>query len=136
MRSTKPKLDLQRDVVRNERRQTIENRPYGKVELRLPELLYPESHPYHHPVIGSHGDLEAAGVKDVQELLRSALSPLQRVAGDRRQRQAGRRYALAERYFGFLPPPAADRNPASLQYRCLFPSSTKSFARPSKIKSR
>ena len=62
--------------MRNERRQTIENRPYGKVELRLPELLYPESHPYHHPVIGSHGDLEAASVKDVQELLRAALCPL------------------------------------------------------------
>ena len=44
------KLDRQRDVVRNERRQTSENRPYGKVELRLPELLYPEGHPYHHPV--------------------------------------------------------------------------------------
>ena len=60
------KLKAQRDVVRNERRQTSENKPYGKVELRLPELLYPEGHPYHHPVIGSHEDLEAATVPDVQ----------------------------------------------------------------------
>ncbi|MEP7121838.1 MAG: pitrilysin family protein [Byssovorax sp.] len=60
------KLKAQRDVVRNERRQTSENRPYGKVELRLPELLYPEGHPYHHPVIGSHEDLEAASVPDVK----------------------------------------------------------------------
>ncbi|MFS8066951.1 MAG: M16 family metallopeptidase [Byssovorax sp.] len=60
------KLKAQRDVVRNERRQTSENRPYGKVELRLPELLYPEGHPYHHPVIGSHEDLEAATVADVK----------------------------------------------------------------------
>ena len=63
---TKQKLDLQRDVVRNERRQTSENEPYGKVELRLPELLYPAGHPYHHPVIGSHRDLEAASVDDVK----------------------------------------------------------------------
>src|SRR5262249_42278685 len=48
----RPKLNLQRDVVRNERRQTIENVPYGKVELVLPELMYPPEHPYHHPVIG------------------------------------------------------------------------------------
>ncbi len=63
---TQSKLDAQRDVVRNERRQTSENRPYGKVELRLPELLYPEGHPYHHPVIGSHEDLQAATVDDVK----------------------------------------------------------------------
>src|SRR5260370_14135599 len=61
-----PKLDLQRDVVRNERRQMIENRPYGKVELRMPELMYPESHPYHHPVIGSHADLEPPAVRDAR----------------------------------------------------------------------
>src|SRR5258707_9345605 len=61
-----PKLDLQRDVVRNERRQMIENRPYGKVELRIPDIMCPETHPYHHPVIGSHTDLEAASVKDVR----------------------------------------------------------------------
>lgn len=59
------KLNAQRDVVRNERRQTSENEPYGKVELRLPELLYPDGHPYHHPIIGSHEDLEAAQVTDV-----------------------------------------------------------------------
>lgn len=63
---TKEKLDAQRDVVRNERRQTHENRPYGKVDLRLPELLYPKGHPYHHPVIGSHEDLQAATVDDVK----------------------------------------------------------------------
>ena len=62
---TLEKLNAQREVVRNERRQTSENEPYGKVELRLPELLYPEGHPYHHPVIGSHEDLEAAQVTDV-----------------------------------------------------------------------
>ena len=63
---TQEKLDAQRNVVRNERRQRSENEPYAKVELRLPELLYPEGHPYHHPVIGSHADLEAATVADVK----------------------------------------------------------------------
>jgi predicted Zn-dependent peptidase len=60
------KLDTQRDVVRNERRQQVENTPYGVADLRLPELLYPAGHPYHHPVIGSHADLEAAKVEDVR----------------------------------------------------------------------
>lgn len=63
---TETKLNVQRDVVRNERRQTSENRPYGKAELLLPELLYPEGHPYHHPVIGSHEDLQSASVGDVK----------------------------------------------------------------------
>ncbi|MCB9527828.1 MAG: insulinase family protein [Myxococcales bacterium] len=61
------KLDLQRDVVRNERRQTSENTPYGAMWLELPGMIYPEGHPYHHPVIGSHEDLQAATVADVQQ---------------------------------------------------------------------
>ncbi|MFO0589715.1 MAG: pitrilysin family protein [Polyangiaceae bacterium] len=69
------KLEAQRQVVRNERRQTSENEPYGKVELRLPELLYPEGHPYHHPVIGSHEDLEAAQVSDVVSFFKSYYAP-------------------------------------------------------------
>jgi predicted Zn-dependent peptidase len=62
---SKEKLDLQRSVVRNERRQNTENRPYGAAELVVGEAMYPEGHPYHHPVIGSHEDLEAATVQDV-----------------------------------------------------------------------
>jgi predicted Zn-dependent peptidase len=72
---TKEKLDLQRDVVRNERRQRIENQPYEKAELRLPELLYPDQHPYHHPVIGSHEDLEAAQVDDVKQFFATYYDP-------------------------------------------------------------
>ncbi len=64
---TQEKLEAQRKVVRKERQQRTENQPYRKgIELRLPELLYPEGHPYHHPVIGSHEDLEAATVDDVK----------------------------------------------------------------------
>jgi len=97
-----PKLDLQREVVRNERRQSVENRPYGKVELRLPELLYPESHPYHHPVIGSHADLEAAGVEDVRKFFDQHYVPAQAslvVAGDVRASDVN---ALAEKYLGIV----------------------------------
>src|SRR5438093_9271972 len=45
-------VDAQRDVVKNERRQSYENRPYGMADITLSEMLYPESHPYHWPVIG------------------------------------------------------------------------------------
>jgi zinc protease len=81
----KDKLDLQRDVVRNERRQSIENRPYGIEELELPKLAWPESHPYHHPVIGSHEDLEAASVDDVKDFFKTWYDPANAslvVAGD------------------------------------------------------
>ena len=82
---TLEKLDAQREVVRNERRQTSENTPYGKVGLRLPELLYPKNHPYHHPVIGSHADLEAATVNDVKDFFAKHYDPANAslvVAGD------------------------------------------------------
>ena len=82
---TLEKLNAQRDVVRNERRQTSENQPYGKVELRLPELMYAEGHPYHHPVIGSHEDLEAATVDDVKQFFAKWYDPANAsivVAGD------------------------------------------------------
>jgi zinc protease len=109
-----PKLDLQRDVVRNERRQTIENHPYGKVELRLPELMYPESHPYHHPVIGSHADLEAASVKDVRGFFDQHYVPANAslvIAGDVKANEAK---ALAERFFGSIPsPPGTTSKPAT-----------------------
>jgi predicted Zn-dependent peptidase len=99
----KPRLDLQRDVVRNERRQTSENVPYGKVELRLPELLYPPGHPYHHPVIGSHEDLEAASVADVRTFFEKYYVPANAslvIAGDIRPDEAR---ALVERHFSAIP---------------------------------
>jgi predicted Zn-dependent peptidase len=63
---TTEKVDLQRDVVRNERRQSYENQPYGAAELMIDDAIFPVGHPYHHPVIGSHADLEAATVDDVK----------------------------------------------------------------------
>jgi zinc protease len=96
----KAKLDLQRDVVRNERRQSIENRPYGIEELELPKLLWPESHPYHHPVIGSHQDLEAAAVSDVKQFFDTWYDPANAslvVAGDF---DPVRARELIDRWFG------------------------------------
>jgi zinc protease len=58
-------VDAQRDVVKNERRQSYENRPYGIASLTLTEMLFPEGHPYHWPVIGYMPDLTAASYDDV-----------------------------------------------------------------------
>jgi zinc protease len=96
------KLDLQREVVRNERRQSIENRPYGVEELTLPTLLWPDSHPYHHPVIGSHEDLEAASVADVKQFFATWYDPSNAslvVAGDFDPQQAK---ALIDKNFGTI----------------------------------
>ncbi len=62
---TQEKLDLQREVVRNERRQSYEDAPYGEVWLTMPAMMYPAEHPYAESVIGSHEDLQAATVEDV-----------------------------------------------------------------------
>lgn len=64
---TQEKLDKQREVVRNERRQTSEMLPYGRARLKIPELMYPPGHPYHNTVIGSHEEIQAATVQDVKE---------------------------------------------------------------------
>lgn len=62
---TQDKLDLQREVVRNERRQSVEDAPYGVLWLEMNGALYPPGHPYAHTVIGSHEDLQAATLQDV-----------------------------------------------------------------------
>ncbi len=100
---TPEKLEAQRAIVRNERRQTSENEPYGKAALVSVELLYPEGHPYHHPVIGSHADLEAATLADVQEFFGAYYVPSNLslvVAGDF-DLEATRK--LVEDLFGTLP---------------------------------
>ncbi len=111
------KLNLQRDVVRNERRQTSEGVPYGAAELRLPELLHPKGHPYHHPVIGSHEDLQAATVADVQQFFSRFYVPRNAslvVAGDFNPKETE---ILVRRYFGYLPGGALPERPAAAQGR-------------------
>jgi zinc protease len=63
-------VDAQRGVVKNERRQSVENRPYGMADVVLGEMLFPEGHPYHWPVIGYMPDLTAASYEDVVEFFR------------------------------------------------------------------
>ena len=70
-----PKLKLQRDVVRNEIRQQVENRPYGRAYEQSFGLLYPPGHPYHNGVYGTHEDLEAATVNDVKDFFATFYAP-------------------------------------------------------------
>jgi zinc protease len=69
------KVNLQRDVVKNERRQRVDNVPYGKSDETILAALYPKSHPYSWPVIGSMTDLSAASLTDVQNFFRTYYAP-------------------------------------------------------------
>src|SRR5262245_53678437 len=68
-------LSNQQDVVRNERRQSYENRPYGVVEEALFHQLFPKSHPYYANVIGSHADIQAAKLEDVRTFFKTFYAP-------------------------------------------------------------
>jgi zinc protease len=112
---TDEELERQRKVVLNERRQSYENRPYGRAELVVPESMYPPEHPYHWPTIGSHADLEAATVADVRAFFERFYRPSNAslvIAGDFDPTEAR---ALAEKYFAWqpkLPPPERAPKPA------------------------
>lgn len=91
---TEGTVNGQRDVVKNERRQSYENAPYGMAEARIPELLYPKTHPYHWPVIGYMEDLTAASADDVREFFRKYYAPQNAslvVAGDINPAEARKR---------------------------------------------
>ena len=93
----------QRDVVKNERRQNFENTPYGRAILRIPELMYPKTHPYHWPVIGYMEDLSAASAEDVREFFRKYYAPQNAslvVAGDINPADARRKI---EHWFSDVP---------------------------------
>ena len=99
-------VDAQRDVVKNERRQSYENRPYGLAEPTMTEMLYPQGHPYHWPVIGYMDDLTAASYEDVVEFFKKYYSPANAslvVAGDIDTAKAR---ALVEKWFGDVKPGA------------------------------
>lgn len=101
---TQAKLDNQRDVVKNERRQRYENTPYGMVWKYFHENLYPKGHPYQHTTIGSHEDLTAATLDDVKGFFRTHYVPknaIVTIVGDFEPKAT---LAMVERYFGHLPP--------------------------------
>jgi zinc protease len=98
-----PKLDLQRDVVKNERRQRVDNVPYGKADEVIGEALFPANHPYHWPVIGSMTDLSAASLDDVKAFFQTYYAPNNAtlvIAGDFNRDSA---LVWVNRYFGNIP---------------------------------
>ena len=107
---TKEKLDNQRDVVKNERRQGLENTPYGRWYKLVLENLHPAGHPYSWTVIGSHEDLTAASLDDVKAFFKEYYTPNNLslvIAGDFDPAEAKR---LVEKYFGGIPAgPPLDR---------------------------
>lgn len=97
------KLDLQRDVVKNERRERVDNVPYGRADEVIAGALFPKSHPYSWPVIGSMADLSAASLEDVKNFFRTYYAPNNAsvsIAGDFDPAEAKR---LVELYFGTIP---------------------------------
>ncbi|MBA2572902.1 MAG: insulinase family protein [Gemmatimonadetes bacterium] len=97
------KLDIQRDVVKNERRQSYENRPYGMLQELAAEALYPKGHPYSWSTIGSMDDLTGATLEDVSGFFRTYYVPnnaVLAVVGDVNTAQVREQ---VERYFGWIP---------------------------------
>jgi zinc protease len=96
-------LDNQRDVVKNEKRSSYDNRPYGTWNEKLQAHLFPPDHPYHHPTIGSMDDLDAASLDDVRAFFRTYYAPnnaVLTVVGDVETAEVRE---LVERYFGAIP---------------------------------
>ena len=106
----KAKFDNQVMVVRNERRQGLENQPYGRWFKLVAANLYQQGHPYHTDVIGEHSDLADSSVEDVKDFFRTYYSPNNLslvVAGDFDPAVAKK---MIEKYFGTIQPgPALDR---------------------------
>lgn len=93
-------LANQQDVVRNERRQSVETEPYGIVEEALAHAMFPKGHPYHASVIGSHEDIQNAKLDDIRSFFARYYGPNNAslvIAGDIDKAKAK---ALVERYFG------------------------------------
>jgi zinc protease len=100
---TQEKLDTQRDVVKNERRWSVDNQPYGTMLEKMQELVFPSSHPFQHSLIGSMEDLTAASLDDVAQFFSTYYTPdnaVLSIAGDFDPVDARR---LVSEYFGPIP---------------------------------
>ena len=96
-------VDGQREVVKNERRQSYENRPYGMADIKLDEMLYPPEHPYHWPTIGYMPDLNAATYDDVTGFFKKYYAPNNAslvIAGDIDTEKTRK---LVEKWFSEIP---------------------------------
>ena len=100
---TQEKLDTQRDVVKNERRWSVDNQPYGSWWERLPALCFSPSHPFHHSLMGSMEHLSEASLEDVAAFFRTFYTPdnaVLSIAGDIDEDEA---LVLVNRHFGWIP---------------------------------
>jgi len=97
---TQEKLDNQRDVVKNERRQSYEDRPYGTAWLKLQSNLFAKGHPYDHSPIGSHADLTAATLDDVKGFFRQYYAPANAILTIVGDYNADEAKGLVKKYFG------------------------------------
>src|SRR5213596_2793985 len=100
---TQQKLDTQRDVVKNERRWSMDNQPYGTWWEKLPALCFPQEHPFHHSLIGSMEDLAEASLDDIAQFFATYYTPdnaVLSIAGDFDSKEA---LALIREYFGPIP---------------------------------
>ena len=110
------KLDLQRNVVKNERRQSYDNRPYGTAEETILATLYPAGHPYSWPTIGSMEDLTAATLDDVKSFFRTYYAPNNATLAIAGHFDADSARLWVRRYFGEIPRgPAAPPRPTPAQ---------------------
>jgi predicted Zn-dependent peptidase len=100
---TQEKLDTQRDVVKNERRWSVDNQPYGSWWERLPALCFPPSHPFHHSLMGSMEDLSAASLEDVAAFFRTYYTPDNAVLTVSGDIDEGEARELVDRHFGWIP---------------------------------
>jgi len=100
---TQDKLDNQRDVVKNERRWRVDNQPYGDWDERIQAMMYPSDHPYHHSVIGSMEDLDAASLEDVGEFFRTYYAPNNAVLTLCGEFDPAHARRLIETHFGAIP---------------------------------
>ncbi|HEV7922395.1 MAG TPA: pitrilysin family protein [Thermoanaerobaculia bacterium] len=125
---TQEKLDIQREVVKEERRQRYDNVPYGTAFERLLHLAYPPDYSYHWPTIGSMEDLEAASLDDIREFFNTWYRPdncVLTIIGDFVPDEARR---LVDQYFGDIPPGGSfppfdlERRPFGSEQREVFPT--------------
>jgi zinc protease len=121
------KLSNQQDVVRNERRQSVENAPYGIVEEALFHQMFPKEHPYYASVIGSHADIQAAKLDDVKNFFKLYYAPNNAslvIVGDIDKAATK---AMVEKYFGTLkrgqpvPKPSVQTPPITAERRQVVP---------------
>jgi len=100
---TQQKLDTQRDVVKNERRWSMDNQPYGTWWEKLPALCFPPEHPFHHSLIGSMADLDAASLDDVRSFFETFYRPENAVLTITGDFEPGQVRGWVEKYFGAIP---------------------------------